>query len=105
MRRTPRTALAFLLPLALLAAQAGAHGGKSHRLMGTVVNLADSELVIATTGGKEAAVRLTDSTRFEREGKAVDRSAATPGTRVSIHLSEDDTTALVVKLGAPPQER
>jgi hypothetical protein len=105
MRRAPWIALALLLPLLFLAAEVRAHGGKSHRLMGTVVSLAEERLAIATTDGEEAAVRLTPATRFERDGKAVERSAVTAGTRVSITLTEDDTTAVVVKVGAAPKAR
>ena len=105
MNRKTRTLLALLLAVALPIAAAHAHGGKSHRLMGTVVSASQDRLVIRDSEDAEASVRLTPETRFEREGKAVDRSALTAGTRVSIHLTEDDTTAVLVKVGAAPRSR
>ena len=93
-------AAVLLLAAALLAGEARAHGGKSHRLMGTVASVEAERLVVKDTAGKELSVRLTAETRFEREGKPVDRSAIAAGTRVSIQLTEDDTTAVVVKVGA-----
>lgn len=105
MRRKTWIALALLLPLVLLAAGAHAHGGKTHRLLGTVVSLSAERLVVTATDGSEASVRVTPQTRFERDGKAVDRASVVAGTRVSIQLTEDDTTAVLVKLGAAPKGR
>ena len=100
-----RVLLALLLACALPIAAAHAHGGKSHRLMGTVVSASQDRLVIRDANGADASVRLTPETRFEREGKAVDRSALAAGTRVSVHLTEDDTTAVLVKVGTAPGSR
>jgi hypothetical protein len=105
MKRSSWIAVVLMLAAALLAGEARAHGGKSHRLMGTVASVEAERLVIEDTAGKEVAVRLTAETRFEREGKPVDRSAVAAGTRVSIQLTEDDTTAVLVKVGAAPGSR
>jgi hypothetical protein len=82
-----------------VAATALAHGGKTHRLMGTVRAVQESRLTVTTTDGKEASARLTAETKYEQAGKPVDRSALVAGARVSIQLDEDDTTALKVKIG------
>jgi hypothetical protein len=95
-----RKTVVTLLVLAAIAGTALAHGGKSHRLLGTVKSLHEGHLTLTTAEGKEATVRLTAETRFEKDGKPVDRSALTAGVRVSIRLTEDDTTAVKVKLGA-----
>jgi hypothetical protein len=101
-----KTTVALLLLLTAFAGTAAfAHGGKSHRLMGTVKALHENHLTVTTTDGKEATVTLAADTKYERDGKAVDRSALTEGTRVSIHLDEDDKTALEVKIGAPAEHQ
>ncbi len=99
MRKT--VALLLLLAATFAGTAAFAHGGKSHRLMGTVKALHENHLTVTTTDGKEATVHLAADTKYERDGKAVDRSALTAGTRVSIRLDEDDKIALEVKIGAP----
>lgn len=104
MRKTT-AALLLLLAAAFAGTAAFAHGGKSHRLMGTVKTLHENHLTVTATDGKEATVSLAADTKYERDGKAVDRSALTEGTRVSIHLDEDDKTALEVRIGAPAEHQ
>ena len=58
------------------------------------------QVVLTTTANTEATVLLNADTKYEKEGKVVDRSALVPGARVSIDLSEDDRTAVKVKIGA-----
>ena len=103
MRKT--VALLLLLAATFAGTAAFAHGGKSHRLMGTVKALHENHLTVTTTDGKEATVNLAADTKYERDGKAVDRSALAAGTRVSIRLDEDDKTALEVKIGAPAEHQ
>ena len=100
-----RKLVATLLLFVAVAAAALAHGGKTHRLMGTVKALRESHLTITTTDGKEAAARLTADTKYEQAGKPADRSALVEGARVSIQLDEDDRTALKIKIGGgePPR--
>ena len=105
MKRTSWIALALLVLAALMAGEARAHGGKSHRLLGTVVSVVEDRLVLDATSGKRVEVRLTAETRYERDGKAVERSALVAGARVSVHLTEDDATAVLVKVGAAPKSR
>lgn len=99
--------IAVMLMLLVAVAVAGvalAHGGKSHRLMGTVKSLHEDHLTVTTTDGEEASVQLTAETRYEREGKATDRSALVAGTRVSIHLDEDDERAVKILIGSGGQQ-
>lgn len=95
-----RKILVFLLLLAAVTTGATfAHGGKSHRLLGTVQELHEKHLVVKAPDGHETSVALAETTRYEKDKKAVTRSALAAGVRVSIQLSEDDKTAVVVKIG------
>ena len=105
MRKTTLALLLLLIAATFAGTAAFAHGGKTHRLMGTVKTLHEDHLTVTTTDGKETTVTLAAETKYERDGKAVDRSALTAGTRVSIHLDEDDKTALEVKIGAPAEHQ
>ena len=92
--------VATLLLFVAVAAAALAHGGKTHRLMGTVKALHENHLTVTTTDGKEATANLTAETKYEKAGQPADRSALVEGARVSIQLDEDDKTALKVKIGS-----
>ena len=91
--------LAFVALIAFIVAPALAHG-KSHHLLGTVKTLHENHLVLTTTDNKEATVMLLPDTRYERDGKATDRSALVPGTRVSVELNEKHEAAVLIKIGA-----
>ena len=95
-----RKILLFLLVTAFAAGSAFAHGGKSHRLLGTVKAVEESRLTLTTRDGEEREVRLTADTRYERGGKAGSRSDLAAGVRVVVTLDEADTTAVEVKIGA-----
>ena len=84
------------------AGTAFAHGGKSHQLLGTVKTLHENHLVVTATDGHEATVTLTDATLYEKDKKPATRAALVAGVRVSIQLTEDDKTAVKVKIGAAP---
>jgi len=102
MRKT--IALLLLLAAAFAGTAAFAHGGKTHRLMGTVKALHENHLTVTTTDGKEATVNLTADTKYERDGKPADRTALAEGVRVSVHLDEEDKNAVEVKIGAPEHQ-
>jgi YHS domain-containing protein len=87
---------------ATFAGTAFAHGGKSHQLLGTVKLLHENHLVVTTQGGQEKTVTLAKTTQYEKDRKAVKRSDLVAGARVSIQLTEDDKTAVKVKIGAAP---
>lgn len=80
-----------------------AHGGKSHRLMGTVKEVQPETLVVTSADGHDMTVAVSDKTKYEQDGKAVPKTALTVGVRVSVQLSEDDKSAVTVKI-APPHE-
>lgn len=97
-----RKVLSFFLITAFLTGAAFAHGGKSHKLLGTVKMLHENHLVVQTPDGRETTVTLTEKTQYEKDKKAATRSALTAGVRVSIDLTEDDKSAVKVKIGAAP---
>jgi YHS domain-containing protein len=97
-----RKIFALLLIAAFAAGAAFAHGGKSHLLLGTVKDLHENHLVVKATDGHESTVALTKSTQYEKDKKPATRAALAVGARVSIQLSEDNKSAVKVKIGAAP---
>jgi predicted DNA binding CopG/RHH family protein len=97
-----RKVLGLLLIATFAASAAFAHGGKSHHLLGTVKLLHENHLVVTATDGHETTVTLTDATQYEKDKKPATRAALAAGARVSIKLSEDDKTAVKVKIGTTP---
>ena len=98
-----RRIFVLLLIAALAAASAAfAHGGKSHQLLGTVKELHENHLVVTATDGHQATVALAKTTKYEKAMKPATRAALAPGVRVSIQLTEDNKTAVKVKIGAAP---
>ena len=90
-----------LLIIATLAASAVfAHGGKSHLLLGTVKELHKDHLVVKATDGHETTVMLTKATLYEKDKKPATAAALVTGARVSIQLTEDNKSAVKVKIGA-----
>lgn len=94
-----RRILAFFLIAVFATGTVFAHGGKSHKLLGTVKMLHENHLVVTTPDGHEKTVQLTKTTRYEKDKKAATRAALAAGVRVSIKLSEDDKTAVKVTIG------
>jgi hypothetical protein len=94
-----RRILIFLLVAAFAAGSAFAHGGKSHQLLGTVKELHDGHLVVTATDGHETMVALTPDTQYEKDKKPAKRSDLAAGVRVSIQLTEDNKSAVKVKIG------
>ena len=92
----------FLLIATFCAGAALAHGGKSHRLLGTVKSLQENHLTVTAQDGHEAHVMLTAATTYEQEGKPATRAALKPGVRVAIQLTEDDRSAVKIRIGAAP---
>lgn len=97
-----RKVFVLLLIATFAAGAAFAHGGKSHKLLGTVKSLQEDHLTVTATDGHEAHVMLTAATQYEKDGKAAKRADLAKGVRVSIQLTEDDKTAVKVKIGAAP---
>lgn len=99
-----RKILIFLFVTVLATGAAFAHGGKSHLLLGTVKELHGDHLVVTATDGHVATVMLAKSTTYEKDKKAATRAVLAVGTRVSIQLTEDNKTAVKVKIGAGPAQ-
>ena len=97
-----------LLLIATFAATFGdtafAHGGKSHQLLGTVKELHENHLVVTATDGHQATVALAKTTKYEKDMKPATRAALVVGARVSIQLTEDNKTAVKIKIGAAPAQ-
>ena len=91
--------LAFLLVAAFVTVAAFAHDPKSHHLLGTVKELHEDHLVVKTPDGHEVTVKLAKTTQYEKDKKAATRSALAAGVRVSIQTTEDNKTAVKVKIG------
>jgi hypothetical protein len=98
MHAPQRIAIALVLGMAATTIAAFAHGGKSHRLLGTVKQLHESHLTVTDTDQVDHTVELTAETKLEKAGKPATREDLVAGTRVSIHLSEDDKVAVLVKI-------
>jgi YHS domain-containing protein len=93
----------ILLLIATFAAGAiFAHGGKSHQLLGTVKELHEDHLVVKAADGHESTVALTKATVYEKDKKPATRAALVAGARVSVQLSEDNKSAVKVKIGTAP---
>ncbi|HEV8580992.1 MAG TPA: DUF5666 domain-containing protein [Thermoanaerobaculia bacterium] len=97
-----RKIFALLLITIFAAGAAFAHGGKSHLLLGTVKLLHENHLVVTSTDGHEVTVTLTATTQYEKDKKPAARSDLKPGARVSVKLTEDDKSAVKVKIGTVP---
>ncbi|MES1241083.1 MAG: YHS domain-containing protein [Acidobacteriota bacterium] len=94
-----RKVFVLLLIATFVAGAALAHGGKSHLLLGTVKELHQDHLVVKATDGHETTVMLTKSTVYEKDKKPATRAALVAGARVSLQLTEDNKSAVKVKIG------
>ena len=80
---------------------ARAHGGHTHKVMGTITGVAGSNVVVKSTDGKSVVVVLDAKTAITRGKTKLDVTALKAGERVSIdYMQEKDTNmAKAVKLG------
>ena len=74
-------ALASLLPITLGAHDASKHKGKA--ITGEIISLGDDRFELKTDAGK-AAVTFSSKTKFEHDGKPVDKTHLQKGERVSV---------------------
>lgn len=93
-----RKTLALMLIVAFAALPALAHGGKSHNVMGTVKSVDEDRLTVTAIDGEDRTIVLTDDTVYEKGDKSAGKSDLVAGVRVSVHLTEDDTTAVKVRI-------
>jgi hypothetical protein len=97
-----------VLPAAILAFGLAsflyAHGGHPHA-MGTVTAVEAKRVEIKTAEGKLMSIRLTDQTKYFRDGSAVDRDLVRVGTRIVVDLSRngEELVADEVRVGTSPK--
>jgi hypothetical protein len=78
-----------------------AHGGHTHKVLGTVASVQGSHVEVTTTDGKSVTVMLDAKTKITRGKEKLDASAIKVGGRVSIDAMQekDMMMAQAVKLG------
>lgn len=83
---------------------ARAHGGHTHKVMGTVSSIQGTQVEVKTTDGKVVTVKLDAKTAITRGKTKLDAAALKTGERVSIdYTQEKDTNAAkAIKLGTAP---
>jgi hypothetical protein len=93
-------ALAALLAFAGPAPLA-AHGGHTHKVLGTVASVQGNHVEVKTNDGKSVTVMLDAKTKITRGKEKLDASAIKVGGRVSIDAMQekDMMMAQAVKLG------
>lgn len=81
-----------------------AHGGHTHKVMGTVSSVKDNHVEIKTTDGKVVMVMLDQKTAITRGTAKLDATALKAGERVSVDYTQANNmnTATTVKLGTAP---
>ena len=94
---------AVLVALLAVANPGGlaAHGGHTHKVLGTVTSVQGSHVEVKTTDGKSVTVMLDAKTKITRGKEQLDASAIKVGGRVSIDAMQekDMMMAQAVKLG------
>lgn len=90
-----------------IPAAVSAHTGHTHKVMGTISAVQDTQLEVKTTDGKVVAVTLNDKTVY-RQGKAkTDETILKVGERVVVEGLRPDgaktLTAKTVSMAAAPE--
>ena len=95
--------LALALCLAL-GAPLLAHGGFTH-VVGTVTAMDATHVEVKTRAGKVVSVKLSEATKYTKNGKAAAAADMQVGQRVSVEAKGhgDDLAASEVKLGVVPK--
>jgi hypothetical protein len=90
------------LPVAALA-----HGGHTHKVMGTVSTVQGDRVEVKGTDGKLVVITLTPKTAITRGKTKVDATALKTGERISIDYTQAQNvnTATAVKLATAPAAR
>ena len=99
MKRTLAMALSALLAVAV-AGPLFAHGGYTH-VMGTVTAIDATHVEVKTKAGRVVSVKLTEATKYTKEGAAATAKDVQVGHRVSVEAKPkgEDLEASEVKLG------
>jgi hypothetical protein len=95
-----RTIALALLAVMSLSGPLLAHGGFTH-VMGTVTAMDATHVEVKTKAGKTVSVKLTEGTKFTKDGAAAAAKDMLVGQRVSVEAKghEDALEASEVKLG------
>jgi hypothetical protein len=94
-------AVLALVALLALPVIAHAHGGHTHKVMGTVSKVQGTQVEVKGTDGKVVMVVLDARTAITRGKTKAEASALKAGERVSIDYTQDKNinTAKTIKLG------
>jgi hypothetical protein len=102
---TQRWVLLTILAVALtLPAVAYAHGGHTHKVVGTVTAIDGNHLTVKTTDGKSAMVMLDAKTKITQGKATLAASAIKVGTRIVAAGAENKgmVTAATIQVGTAP---
>lgn len=98
--------VAALATVLVLPVAVRAHGGHTHKVMGTVSGVQGNHVEVKTTDGKTVTVMLGEKTKITRGKAKLDAAAVQVGERVSIDAMQekekDMMMAQTVKLGTAP---
>ncbi|MBM3819333.1 MAG: hypothetical protein FJW14_10015 [Acidimicrobiia bacterium] len=100
-----RLIVGLALAVALIApAVARAHGGHTHKVMGTVQSVKGDHVEVKGTDGKVVMIMLDGKTAITRGKTKLDAAALKVGERVSVDYMQDKSMnmATAVKLGTAP---
>lgn len=101
------TAVAALLVILAVPGVGLAHGGHTHKVMGTVSTIDGTHVMVKTSDGKTVMVMMDDKTKITR-GKAKATAADVKvGERIVAEGAEnrDTITATVVRLATAPAKK
>lgn len=103
-RRVGALAIVMILVVPVMVT---AHGGHTHKVMGTVSSIDGSHLMIKTTDGKSAMVMLDAKTRITQGKAKLEPRAIKVGDRIVAEGAEDKgmLTATLVQVGTAPPAR
>src|SRR5687768_11915586 len=95
---------AVLVAALAIPADAPAHDGHAHRVMGTIESISGTHVTIKTTDGKTVMVMLDAKSKITKGKTKVQASALKVGDRVVVEGPEqkDMILATTVKLGETP---
>ena len=99
MNRYGRTLFLLLVAFTLSTAAAFAHQGVEHSILGTVKEVSEDRMVVTKKDANEVTILLTPETKYSQGKAAAKHSDLAVGSRVSIQVKEDGTTAVSVKIG------
>ena len=82
-----------------VAAPALAH---EHKVLGTVKEAAADHLTMKTTDGKDATIRIAETTKVTRDKAPIKASSLTAGTRIVVTTASDESPYVAMSIEAGP---